>query len=283
LTWSSSTSNPEEGGTINPPIWFDTHAHLSDAQFDRDRSEVLDRAFTSAVNGIIEIADGPQEWEKAKSLAETRPSKIWWAAGLHPYYADQISETVLHDLKATSEHPQFVAVGEIGLDYAKCPISHDVQKHTLVRMLEFSHQIEKPVILHCRDAYPDLITVLTSFYGKSRHASAPPPGVVHCFSGNAEDAGALLEMGFYIGVDGPITYPSARSLRETIQTIPVEKLVIETDAPYLPPQPFRGQRNESSYISHVGEKLAEIKKLSSNQLATILRQNSDTVFQLKMP
>ncbi len=257
--------------------WFETHAHLSDPKFDADRDLVIERALAGGVERIVEIADGPDEWEKARTLAERYPGKVWWAAGLHPYYADQGSEEVFNRLRALCQHPQFVGVGEVGLDYAKCQIPPDIQKKTLATALELARSVKKPLIIHCREAYPDLLPMLRSYFQKSPSQS---PGVIHCFSGGPEEAKELVEMGFYLGVDGPITYPSAQKLRDTLAKIPPERLVIETDSPYLPPQSFRGQRNEPCYLPAVGVQLASVLKTSPQLLATILRQNSNTLFRL---
>src|SRR5262245_50389855 len=140
-------------------MWFDTHAHLSDPKFDSDRKETIDRAFANGIAGIIEIADGPDEWEKARCLAEQYPGKMWWAAGLHPYYSDQSSDEVFSSLKSFANHPQFVAIGEVGLDYAKCPIPADKQKQALAKALRLAKEINKPLIIHCREAFDDLLTI----------------------------------------------------------------------------------------------------------------------------
>src|SRR5437016_6153872 len=143
-------------------MWFDTHAHLSDSKFDPDRKETIERAFSTGVDRIIEIADGPEEWEKAKFLAEQHPGKIWWAAGLHPYYADLASDQVFNSLRDFASHPQFVAIGEVGLDYAKCLIPPEKQKQTLISALRLAREVKKPLIIHCREAFDDLLTLFRS-------------------------------------------------------------------------------------------------------------------------
>lgn len=258
-------------------IWFETHAHLCDPKFDADRDEAIDRAFQKGVSHLVEIADGPSEWDKARALAERYHGKIWWAAGLHPYFADQASDDLFFRLKDLTRHPQFVAIGEVGLDYAKCPIPPEQQKKALASALRLARETNKPLIIHCRDAYPDLLTVFRVAFEKNPTVS---PGVIHCFSGNLEQANELIQMGFYLGVDAPITYPSAKALRDTLAAVSPSKLVLETDSPYLPPQPYRGQRNESAYLPLIGAELAKITGVPAAELATILRQNSNTLFRM---
>jgi TatD DNase family protein len=259
-------------------MWFETHAHLSDPKFDADRDEVIKRAFEGGIDTIVEIADGPLEWEKAKTLAERYPKKMWWAAGIHPYFSDQGTAENLNTLKSFASHPQFVAIGEVGLDYAKCPISPDVQKKTFEATIEISFEVKKPLIIHCRDAYADLHPILKRFLSKPR--SDASPGVIHCFSGNSDDAKQLIEMGFYLGVDGPVTYPNANALRLALSSVPLDKLVLETDSPYLPPQSYRGQRNEPSYLPLIGQHLAHLRNNAVDQFSQILRQNSTRLFRL---
>jgi TatD DNase family protein len=259
-------------------MWFETHAHLSDAKFDPDRDEVIERAFANSVTRIIEIADGPEEWEKARLLSEKYPGKIWWAAGLHPYFADQASDAVFKSLRDFATHPQFVALGEVGLDYAKCPIPPERQKQTLASVLQLAREIDKPLIIHCREAFEDLMTIFRLAFDKKN--SSPSPGVVHCFSGSKDQAEELVQMGFFLGVDGPVTYPNSNILRETLSHISPQKLVLETDSPYLPPQNYRGKRNEPGYLPLIGDALSKIMEMDPKNMATILRQNSCALFRL---
>ncbi len=259
-------------------MWFETHAHLCDPKFDSDRDSTVERAFSNGIEKIIEIADGPAEWDKARSLAEKYRGKIWWAAGLHPYYADQGTADVFKRLKDLVSHPQFVAIGEVGLDFAKCDIPRDVQHRALRSALQLARDVQKPLIIHCREAFDELLPVFREWFKGPLPSLSP--GVIHCFSGTAAEAAELIGMGFYLGVDAPITYPKAQSLRDALATVNPNKLVLETDSPYLPPQNHRGQRNEPSYLPLVGEQLAKMKNLAPENLATILRQNSCDLFRL---
>lgn len=261
-----------------PAAWFDTHAHVCDPKFDLDRDAVVEKTFNNGIRGFVEIADGPMEWEKAKTLSEKYPGRIWWAAGLHPYFADQYSKELIINLKNIIKHPYFVAIGEIGLDYAKCPIPPDQQKSAFLSTLDLALTEEKPLIIHCRDAYPDLLNLLRDRF---RPAPALSPGVIHCFSGTLENAQELIEMGFFLGVDGPLTYPKADSLREIFKSVPLEKIVIETDSPYLPPQGYRGERNEPGHIRIIGEQLAKIRETHPHELASALWNNTQSLFRFK--
>ncbi len=259
------------------PVWFDTHVHLSDPKFDSDRDQVLEKIFSSGLAGFVEIADGPSEWPKAQALAERFPGKIWWAAGLHPYFSDQGSIVLWKQLEELSQHPQFVALGEVGLDYAKCPIPREKQMESFESALDLAEKINKPLVVHCRDAYADLLPMLKQRFSPNPTVS---PGVIHCFSGNQNEADELIHLGFYLGVDGPLTYPKAQDLRDIFSKIPLEKVVLETDSPYLPPQPFRGQRNEPTHVSHIGNKLAEIRQMAPALLSQQLLENSLQLFRL---
>jgi TatD DNase family protein len=253
-------------------VWFDTHAHLSDPQFDSDRTEVVKQAHARGVTALVEIADGPVEWEKARQLSAQHPRMIWWAAGLHPYYADQASPAIWQRLKELTSQPQFVAIGEVGLDYAKATIPPDVQKKAFREALELAQSVRKPLIIHCRNAYHDLHPILAEF--------PTIRGVVHCFSGTQEDAEKVLAKGLYVGVDGPLTYPSAKDLREVMSRLPLERILLETDAPYLPPQTHRGKRNEPAHVVAVGEKLAEIRGLTPELVASTTFSNAIALFGL---
>jgi len=262
-------------------VWFDTHTHLSDAKFDKDRDEVINRAFKDGLQGIVEIADGPSEWDKAKALAQKYRGKMWWTAGIHPYFADQGSESIFNQIEEHCKSDQMVAIGEVGLDYFKCTIPKDVQKQTFIRAISLAKKVDKPLIIHCREAYDDLLPILREHF-PNPPKNENPFGVIHCFSGNFKDIQDIFEIGFYAGMDGPLTYPSAEELRETISKAPLEKLVLETDSPYLPPQGYRGKRNEPGFVSIIGEKLAQIKEIPANQLDKTLLQTCEKLFRLHL-
>jgi TatD DNase family protein len=261
-------------------MWFETHAHLGDSKFDADRDAALERAFAAGVSTLVEIADGPLEWEKARVLAERYADRVWWAAGLHPYYADQGSSEIFRGLKECVRHPRFVAIGEVGLDYAKSTVDKSQQAKTFTTAIELALEVDKPLVIHCRDAFVDLIPLLVPYFAQ-RADKNKSPGVIHCFSGTTDDARRIIEMGFFLGVDGPITYPNAKALRATLSELSLDHLVLETDAPYLPPQTHRGQRNEPALVISVGTALAELFAINVKSVAEKTARNAKNLYRLK--
>ncbi len=263
-------------------VWFDSHAHLADVQFDLDRKNVIEQTFSAGVSYITEIGEGPDEWEKARALAEYYPENVWWSLGLHPYYSNLLNSDLEKRMQTYVGHPRLVGLGEFGLDYAKSQIPKDVQIAAFRRLLDMASEFQLPIIIHCRQAYDDLLPILREkFEGGRSHLSHRAPGVIHCFSGTRSDAAVLVELGFFIGVDAPITYPNARVLREAISIVPMDRLVLETDCPYLPPQSRRGKRNDSSYLPETGAALAALRQISIQELSQITTQNALRLFGIK--
>ncbi len=256
--------------------FIDTHAHLSDERFDVDRAEVLARAQALGITRLIEIADGPQEWAQALSLARARSRFVRAALGLHPYHADQFSEGLFEDLSKKALLPEVVGIGEIGLDYAKSSVPAEIQKPVFERLLFLAKSLKKPCVIHCREAYLDLIPIIEKVFPH------PPDsgfwGVVHCFSGGNSEALFLKEKGFLLGVDGPVTYPKNNALREALRLAGLDRLVLETDSPYLPPQSSRGKRNEPSSIPEIAAKLSEVFGVSLAEVADKTTRNAVLLF-----
>lgn len=266
---------------------IDTHAHLCDDQFDDDREAVVQRAKEKGIDIIVEIADSPSGWQKAEELSKKCMAKrlesypaVYWTCGFHPHCAGDFSDSDFDALKKTVLSENCVAIGEIGLDYVKSSAPKEKQISLLKKTLEIAVELDKPVVIHCRQAQSDVLKMLKSFFGGTARENVCP-GVVHCFSGDLNFAEACIEMGFCLGVDGPITYPSANELRKIIPKVPLDKIVLETDSPYLPPQDFRGKRNEPSYIVCVAEKMAELFQKSSEEIARITTTNAMRLFGLK--
>jgi len=257
----------------------DTHCHLSDSKFDQDRPEALQRAQAAEVSVLVEIGEKEAQWPKARLLAEQNPGRVFWTAGFHPHYADQAGPDLPGQLKKQLDHPQLVAVGEIGLDYFKNPVPRDIQKRVFSSLLKVAVEANKPAVIHCRDAGPDdpaaqmdMLEILKKVgWGF---------GVLHCFQGSLEVARQCLEMGFYVGLDGPVTYPNASSLRSVMSQLPLDRIVLETDSPYLPPQAHRGKRNEPAYLPQVAEKLAEIRGSSPAEIHQQTTQNAQNLFRI---
>lgn len=283
------------------PCLIDTHAHLCDAQFDADRNDVLKRAKESGVTTIVEIAESPSGWEKAiKSSDESwvmchdskknpthdsRPTtsslpSIYWSCGFHPHYAEESSNFDFDIMIKAASKSNCLAIGEIGLDYFKSRTSREKQIALFEKGLELAAELNKPVVIHCRQAQADTLRILRSFFGGMARGEVAS-GVIHCFSGDLHFAEGCLDLGFYLGVDGPVTYPSARELREVIKRVPLERLVLETDAPYLPPQNFRGKRNEPAFLPLIAEKVAELLEKSKEEISKLTTENAKKLFRIR--
>lgn len=261
---------------------IETHMHLGDTRFDEDRDAVLTRAAEAGVGWFVEIADEPAEWDRALALSRARPEKIRCTLGLHPYYADQWTEALGEKLVSMARLPEVVGAGEIGLDYFKhCTIPAEKQKEAMRGMLAAAWEAGLPVVVHCRDAYPDLIGILEDFYsGKTTPAGRRFFGVVHCFSGTAEEAKRCAELGFALGVDGPVTYPKNDPLRAALKGAGLDALVLETDSPWLPPQSGRGKRNEPRAIAEICERLSELFEMEKEKVAGATTRNARDLFAL---
>lgn len=262
----------------------ETHGHLADTQFDADRGDVLARARLAGVSLFVEIGEEEPQWAKARALSETHQD-VYWTAGMHPYYAKAVDGALLKRLAQSIEHPRCVGVGEIGLDYHRDDSSRDVQKKALAELLAVAVQARKPVVLHCRESHGDsteaqrdMLALLRAV--PSLTAVPAPAGVAHCFQGTTETAQALCAMGFYIGVDAPLTYPKAGALREMVKNIPLDCLVLETDSPYLPPQSHRGKRNEPAHLPAIARALAEVKGVPFETVTATTSANARRLFRL---
>lgn len=257
---------------------IDTHAHLGDAAFAADRSAVLDRAFRAGVERVVEIADSPAEWDRAMSLCAAYPGRVRCALGLHPYYADQWTPELSRALALASRSPMVVAVGEIGLDYARCEIAVEVQKEGFRQLLQEAKDLRLPAVIHSREAYKDVLKIIEQIH------TSPPAGrfhgVLHCFLGTAEQALAASRLGFAIGVDGPVTYPKNGALRQALADVGLDALVLETDSPYLPPQSRRGQRNEPGLLPEIAQTLANLFGITKEKVADMTTANARDLFGL---
>ena len=254
---------------------IDTHAHLSDERFDADREQVIERAMSGGIGVIIEIACEPSSWGKAFALMERYPD-IKGAVGIHPQEAGKVTDALWEELEQRLKHPSIVALGETGLDYHYEYAPRETQKDVFIRHLSLSGSSGKPLSLHVRDAWDDALAILD----EHQHDFGPYRGVIHCFSGTIEQARRVIDLGFMVGVDGPLTYPRSEALRETVRQIPTEALLLETDAPYLAPQPFRGKRNEPFYVRSTLEELARIKGTPPDNAAAITTENAKRLFNI---
>jgi TatD DNase family protein len=245
----------------------DSHAHLDDPAFGAELDDVLRRAREAGVGRIVTIGTSLASSLRAQALAEREPD-VWFAPGIHPHEADAPGD--VDALRALAAHPRAVAVGETGLDYAKNYASVPNQKALFVRHLEIAAEAGKPVSIHCRDAHGDGLAIL--------RAHAPLRGVIHCFTGDAAAAEGYLSLNFFLSLAGPVTYPSGGALRETLRSIPLENLLVETDCPLLAPQARRGRRNEPALVAHVVAEIAAVKGLSPREVEDATTANAARLF-----
>jgi TatD DNase family protein len=256
--------------------FIDTHCHLDFAHFDEDREAVLKRAQAAGVTMLINPGADLESSRRAVEVAERFP-QVYAAVGIHPHDAATLDETVLQELRRLAHHPKVVAIGEIGLDYYRDLSPRAQQRNAFEAQLALAATYRLPVIIHQRDAAQDVLSIVKRW--RAQH-SDHPAGVFHAFSGDLTLARQVVALGFYIGIAGPVTYTNARRLPEILPRVPVESLVIETDAPYLTPHPYRGQRNEPAYLPLVARRLAELLHVPLEALATHLTDNARQLFRL---
>ncbi len=249
---------------------FDSHAHYLSGRFDEDRDELLKSVFFSGVTGIMECATDKQSIEESVLLSE-KYEGVYCALGVHPHSADEYSPELEARIAELSE--KAAAIGEIGLDYHYDFHPRELQKSVFEKQLELAKRLSLPVILHSREATADMLEIL-----KAQNVSN---GVMHCFSGSPETAEIILGMGLYIGVGGSLTFKGAVKAVEVVKMLPMERLLLETDCPYMTPVPHRGERNDSRYISIVAEKIAEIKGMSAQDVAETAEKNAKKLLDIK--
>jgi len=262
---------------------IDTHAHLDMYQFDADRDEVIARAREAGVSRVITIGIDVESSRTAISLAEQYDS-IYATVGLHPHNAATASAETWAELRRLARHPRVVAIGETGLDFYRDLSPRDDQRQAFQRQLALAGELGKPIIVHDREAHKDVMNMLRQWVQGGHQPSAisyQPVGVMHCFSGDLAMAQEVIEMGFYISIPGPVTFTNARRLPELVRTLPLERLVIETDCPYLTPHPHRGKRNEPAYVRLVAEAIAQIRGIPLEQVAHITTANARALFGLE--
>ncbi len=255
----------------------DTHAHLDFPDYEADLDAVIKQARETGVSKIISIGIGRHSISKTLALCEKYPN-VYAAVGVHPTDLDALKLDEWPLLEKAAVHPRVVAIGEIGLDYHHLSQEHPEeekirQKEYFLRQLDLAKQMNKPVIIHCRDAYEDTLKILQEF-GRFRD----PCGVMHCFGSNLAMAHQVFDMGYVISVGGILTFKNANALREVVQAIPHDKLLLETDCPYLAPVPHRGKRNEPAYTMLVAEKVADLWNLSLEKTLQIVAENVRCVF-----
>ncbi len=250
---------------------IDTHAHYDDDAFDEDRYELIENILNESVDSIITIGTSIEKSIKSIKIAE-KFDRVYAAVGIHPEDCYNLSENYIEQIKKMAKHKKVVAIGEIGLDYHYDGYDKEVQIDCFRKQLELAAELDIPVIIHSRDATQDTMTILREY---------KPKGVMHCFSGSAETAREIIELGMMISFTGVITFKNARKAVEACSVIPMDRLMLETDCPYMSPIPHRGERNNSSYVYHTAEKVAEIKGLSVEETIKICNENAISIFNLK--
>ncbi len=252
---------------------IDTHAHLDMKDFDKDRQATLDRALEGGITHIITIGIDLSSSLKALELAKTYDF-VYASVGYHPHNATQIDQQVMGELEKLVSEPKVVAWGEIGLDFYRRYSPPDTQVEAFKRQLGIAMDLDLPVIIHDREAHRELFEILKEM------RKAKTKGVIHCFSGNYDMAMALIEMGYYISIPGTVTYKKALQVQEVATGIPLDRLLVETDAPFLAPVPYRGKRNEPLFVTYTAQKIAELRNLSSQEVALKTSENAKRVFDL---
>ena len=268
----------------------DTHCHLDYHKFDEDREAVIERAQEAGLERILIPGLDLESSQAAVRLAESHPN-IFAAVGFHPTDLDKFSEMAFEQIEQLVQHEKVVAIGEIGIDYywVKEREERAFQVEMLRRQLAFAASVKKPVVIHMREeedawfgqASIDLIQILREWHRSliaEQHPLAEKPGVLHSFNGNLETAQKAMEINFYIGVTGPVTYKNAEEKRQIIRQLPLERLLIETDSPFLTPVPHRGKRNEPAFVAYIADKIAEIHMTTREQVAEMTAANARSLF-----
>ena len=256
---------------------IDTHGHVCYPDFDHDRDAVLARAEAAGVVGMLSVATGPDCWTRYLDLsASRRPCVV--ALGFHPNHAEAFSAANLDLLRATfARNPgKAIAVGETGLDFFRDSSAPEIQGQAFQAQLDLAAELGLPFILHCRKAEREMCDVLQA---QRKKLGRPLHGVWHCFSASTEYMREAVELGLHLGFGGILTYPKAQEVRDAAQATPAERLLLETDAPYLPPQPWRGQRNEPAYVLETARKLAEVRGVTLEELAAVTTANARRLFK----
>jgi TatD DNase family protein len=255
---------------------IDTHCHLDFPDFEAERDAIIERAREAGVTQMVTISTRVKRFDGVLSIAEKYPN-VFCSVGTHPHNADEELDVTTDDLVRLSAHPKVVAIGEAGLDYFYDNAPRDAQAEGLRRHIAAARATGLPLVIHSRSADDDMAAILTEETGKGAF-----PFLLHCFSSGPELARVGVELGGYISFSGILTFPKSEELREIAKTVPHDRLIVETDAPYLAPKPFRGKRNEPAYVAHTAEVLAQTIGVSRDEVAAITTENAFCIFS-KMP
>jgi TatD DNase family protein len=270
-------------------VLIDSHAHLDSPRYDNDREAMLRRAWEAGVGAVLAIGIGeaPAEMHQALDICKQfngQPNlpKLYASAGIYPHYTPQIDDAILAKLDGLLGEPEVIACGEIGLDYYHEGAPHEVQRKGLIRLLEIAAARKRPILIHCRpkdgttNAWDDLFEILEAHWRPTGLG-----GIMHCFGGNLEQAQRSLDLGFLVSFAGNLTYPKAQSLRDVAAQLPLDGVLVETDAPWLAPAPYRGKRNEPAWVLRTTMVLAELFRVEETEIAQATTKNFNRLFDLR--
>ncbi|MHB8574470.1 MAG: TatD family hydrolase [Dehalococcoidia bacterium] len=264
-----------------PAPYLDSHCHVQARQFNNDRTAVIDRALSAGVGTLVCASDDEASSRDAIVLATARP-EVWATVGIHPHEATTADKGALERLAEIARSPRVVAYGEIGLDYFRDLSPRDVQRDAFARQLELAGSLGLPVVVHSRDAAEDTYTILQTWRAAGlEHARAP--GVIHCFGYDAGWSERFLGLGFLISIPGTVTYPKAEQLKQVAASVPDAMLLVETDCPYLTPQPWRGKRNEPAYLVETVREVAALRSADPVAVGIVTANNARRLFGLEVP
>ncbi|OCP16949.1 TatD family hydrolase [Ensifer sp. LC163] len=255
---------------------IDTHCHLDFPDFEAERDAIIERARAAGVGQMITISTRVKRFDTILAIAEAYPN-VFCSVGTHPHNADEELDITVDDLIRLSAHPKVVAIGEAGLDYFYDNAPRDAQAEGLRRHIAAARQTGLPLVIHSRSADEDMAAILTEETGRGAF-----PFLLHCFSSGPELARVGVELGGYVSFSGILTFPKSEELREIAKAVPHDRMIVETDAPYLAPKPFRGKRNEPAYVAHTAEVLADTIGVTKDEIASLTTENALRIFS-KMP
>ena len=257
---------------------FDSHAHYEDEKFDPDRVELLSHMRENGVGTIVNVGSTIETSKKCIALAEAYED-VYAAIGVHPGDISCLDEAGMDWLREMASHPKVMAIGEIGLDYywEKDEAVRREQREWFRRQLQLAAEVSLPVIIHSRDAAEDTLDILRAFH--KEHPEIASPGVMHCYSYSPQIAQEVVGLGYYIGVGGVVTFKNARKLVETVERVPLDRILVETDCPYMAPEPHRGERNSSLYLPHVIRRIAEIRGITPEEAERITEENARRMYR----
>ncbi len=249
--------------------WTDTHCHLNHPDLQSELDAVWFRAQQAGVQRALVVGYDLPSSERAVNLAENKPA-LFACVGVHPHDAHSATNETLAQIESLAKHPKVMAIGEIGLDFYRDLSPRSAQYEAFRAQMQLAQTLNLPVVIHCREAYDEVLSILSEF--------PKVKGVLHCFSGTAEHAERGLALGYYLGIGGVVTFKSAESLRQIVRTMPQDRLLLETDAPYLAPHPYRGKRNEPAYIPLIARQVAELWGISLDALSKLTESNAEALF-----